>query len=181
MTTILRQKSYLGSVIEFRLTHYFVYGLVFSENKSLGDSLLMFSPKFADPIENIELLYQTPIRCKFLFFAKLVAQKKNADILRIVGQLRVDRIQKIDTRFRVSLEGLAGNSKWQILDEGTRTVVPFLTTETALLSDADLPNVDYIKQYYDADHYPWCAALTRKGATNFDTDQFELEMRRRLK
>lgn len=180
MVRVSLKKNHLGAVIAFKLPEYYVYGVVIDEDQNSGDSLLMFAPKFRTPLESLDDLYLTSIRCKFLFFYKLATLKRNRDVMSVAGRLDLGRLPPTDRRFRFILPLGTGHPKWQIRDEGTTTLTPVLTQELALLSDAVIPNLDYMRQYYDADYYPWSAPLTSRGPTNFDTKKFEETMRAQM-
>ncbi len=170
--------DHLGSVIEFRLKGYFVYGVVAGLDSMVGDTLVMFLPKFPDPIQGLDELSQTPIRCKFLFFSKVASAKQNSDLMRICGKLSNPGAYNFDERFRLSLAGISEGRKWQIIERKQRRVVDRLSEEMALLSDAEIPNVAYLQHYYDSDLFPWSAELTSRGATEFDPAEFERRMRK---
>jgi len=176
-----KKGKYLGAVIEFRLPGYFVYGCVTEENVQHGDTILMFAPKFKTQLTSPENLYAAPVRCKIQFGARYAKSKRFSDILGIIDHLDCNQLDTGDPRFRLSLAGISDGKKWQIIRGNQRQVVPYLTEETALLSDSGIPGIEYIRKYYDDDLYPWSAELTSRGATNFDPVNFERKMQRKLK
>jgi hypothetical protein len=172
--------SKLEAVIEFNFTTYYVYGVVIEEDESRGDSLLMFAPKYSSPLKELDTLYTAQLRCKFLVPVKHVVTKKNSDLLKFVGRLDIGKLPYVDHRYRVFLPVISDKGKWQIVDGEKRIVVPYLTPETAILSDSVMPNMEYIREYFDADYYPWSAALTSRGSINFDASDLEARMRRKI-
>ena len=175
------KKSYLGAVIEFRFPKWFVYGACIEENPRSGDIFLMFAPKYSGAIRTLDVLYDAPIRHKIKFSVAYARSRKNADILKIAGTIDIARLPSVDRRFRGDMSGISMRPCWQIIDGDQRTVVPYLTRETALLSEDGIPNHNFIADYYENDFYPWSAALLKRGPLNFDADAFEAEMRRRLR
>lgn len=180
MSTMFQKKSGVGDVIEFRPSNYYVYGVILVEDKARDDTVMMFTPKYESNIKNVGDLYLTPIRCIYRFFGKLARSAKNTDILKVVGKLDVSQFNPVDLRFRNSLAGISEGAKWQITNGDQRFVVPFLTIETAMLSDDGVPNMDYIREYYDSDFYPWSSELVSRGAIDFDAEEHERVQRRGL-
>ena len=176
----IMKRSHLGSVIEFRLPDYFVYGVVIEENPNIGDTLVMYAPKYKSPIRQISDLIDIPVRYNILFFAKLAASRKNRDLMKILGKLDIAQLPVVDKRFRLSLAGLSKDGKWQIIQGDIRKAIEVLTPDLALLSEGELPNLEAIREFYDLDYYPWSAALTSRGAVSFDPSEFESEQRRAL-
>ena len=174
------KKSEMGSVLEFRFPEYLIYGVCIAEDPEFGDTLAMYSRKFSSPISKIGDLVQEPIRYKILFFVRTARARKNADILRVVGQMDSTKLPGLDRRFRSNMTGIATQRCWHIVEDGVRTVVPFLTKETALLSSYGIPNMEFIRNTYDRDLYPWSAELLNRGPLNFDPVEFEAEMRAKL-
>lgn len=176
----IMKRSYLGSVIEFRLPDYFVYGVVIDENPSIGDTLIMFSPKYKSPIGQLSDLINIPIRYNIMFFTKIAASRKNRDLMQILGKLDIAQLPTVDKRFRLSLAGLSKGGKWQIIEGGSRKVIESLTPDLAFLSEGEIPNIEAIREFYDSDYYPWSAVLTSRGAVSFDPSEFESQQRRAL-
>ncbi|OYU40923.1 MAG: hypothetical protein CFE33_02270 [Pseudorhodobacter sp. PARRP1] len=175
----------LGWVIEFNLGNAFVYGVVVEEDDEDGDHIVMYSPLFESAVGDVGLLSKLPIRCKFKFFAKFAKSKRQSDILRVIGTMDVANRPMSDGKFRISLghrlsTGELMRGKWHILNGRDRVVVPVATEAIGCLSDADLPNLEYIKDYYERDLYPWSAVLTALGQTEFDPSDFEAKMRAKL-
>lgn len=173
-------RSELGSVIEFRFPEYLVYGVCIAEDAGSGDTLAMYARKFSSQISEIGDLAHEPVRYKILFSAKAARSRKNADILRNIGQMDPTKIPSLDRRFRSNMSGIASKPCWHVIENKARTVVPFLTKETALLSNYGIPNMEFIRNTYDRDLYPWSAELTSRGPVNFDPEAFEAEMRAKL-
>lgn len=174
------KRTYLGSVIEFRLTNYFVYGVVIAENPNIGDTVVMFAPKYKSPIGYLTDLIQAPIRYNILFFAKIAASTKNRDLMQILGKLDIVQLPTVDKRFRLSLAGLSKGGKWQIIEGDNRRVIESLTPDLAFLSEGEIPNIEAIREFYDSDYYPWSTALTSRGTVSFDPSEFENDQRRAL-
>ncbi|MDB5664481.1 hypothetical protein [Cypionkella sp.] len=175
----------LGWVIEFNMGNAFVYGVVVEEDNEGGDHMVMYRPSFERAVGDVGALSKLPIRCKFKFFAKFAKSKRQSDILRVIGTMDVASRPMSDGMFRVSLghrlhTGGLVRGKWQILNGKDRVVVPIATEAIGCLSDADLPNLEYIKDYYHRDLYPWSAVLTELGQTEFDPIDFEAKMRANL-
>lgn len=182
---VVSAASRLGWVIEFNLGDAFVYGVVVEEDNEHGDHMVMYRPLFQKALDDVDAISKLPIRCKFPFFAKLAKSKRQSDVLRVIGTMDVASRPMSDGMFRVSLghrlhTGELVRGKWQILNGKDRVVVPIATEAIGCLSDADLPNLEYIKDYYHRDLYPWSSVLTELGQTEFDPIEFEAKMRANL-
>lgn len=174
------KRSYIGSVIEFRLPNYFVYGVVVNENADGGDTIVMFAPKYTSQIETVEELYFAQIRYHILFFSKIAAAKRNQDVMRVLAKLEMSHLPKFDRRFRMCLAGISEGKKWQIVEGDSRSAIHELTPDLAHLSEGEIPNLEAIREFYDADYYPWSAALTSRGLISFDPEQMEAQKRQEL-
>lgn len=174
-------KSQIGNVIEFRLPDYLVYGVCIDEDSRRGDSVAMYARRFREPISSVRDLYDEPVRSKIRYFVRLANARKNADILRVVGKMDPEHFPIMDRRFRGDMSGISEGPCWQIIDGDQRSVVPYLTRETALLSSNGFPGIEVIRHIYDNDLYPWSAELLKRGPLNFDPDAFEAEMRAKLR
>lgn len=170
----------VGNVLEFRFPEYLVYGVCVAEDSQSGDVVAMYAKKFVSPLASVDELLREPIRETIQFVVKAARARKNKDILRIVGRMDRAQLPVLDLRFRSDMSGIATQPCWHIIEEGRRISVPFLTRETALLSEFGFPNMDFIRTTYDKDLYPWSAELLRRGPLNFDPDAFEAEMRAKL-
>jgi hypothetical protein len=174
-------KDTLGSVIEFRLLGYFVYGVVSKVDGQGGDTVILFEPKFKEPIHSVDELRELPTRCKILFATSRAASKRNRDVIRIVGKISNSESLDDEKRFRVFIPPAPGTDKgkWQMIEvDGTRRGVASLSEEMALLSDASFPDLGVLQFYYDEDLFPWSAAMTSRGATDFDPVEFEARIRK---
>jgi hypothetical protein len=173
-------RTEIGSVVEFRFPEYLVYGVCIDEDSQSGDTLAMYARKFILPISGVADLTGEPVRYKILFVVKSARARRNADILRIAGKMQLDELPKLDNRFRSNMSVIASVPCWHIVENKERTSVPFLTKETALLSNYGIPNMEMIKYVYDRDLYPWSAELLNRGPLDFDAETFEREMRLKL-
>lgn len=183
MAKIMQVKApRVGSVIEFNLGDYFVYGVTVKVDPVEGDSLLMFAPKIKTALLEVKSVIGLQVRNKFLFFTKLINTKQLKGSARAVSMLQGDDLPKDDGMFRLytgsypSPKGLL-KGKWQVISEGARAIHSTASEEIGRMSDASVPNLPYIKHYFDEDYYPWSAPLTGRGMTSFDPLDFEAKNR----
>lgn len=174
-------KESLGAVIEFRLPEYLVYGVCIEADALTGDVIAMYSDKFSIPVTDVADLHGSPIRHKIKFFVQVARSRKLSDVLRVIGMMDSARWPKMDSRFRFDMSGISNRPCWQIIDGKDRIVVPHLTEATAHLSEFEIPNLDYIRNYYDSDYYPWSASQVKRGPLDFDPDMLEKKMRATLR
>jgi hypothetical protein len=164
-------------VVEFKFPSYFVYGVCIEENARTGDRIAMYSRQFTEPLSKTEDLHGEAVREKICFVVNAAYSRKNADILRVIGKMDIAHLPELDRRFRSNMSGITEKPCWHMIEGDQRKIVPFLTRETAMLSQYGLPNMDFIRHTYDNDLYPWSAELLKRGPLDFDPDQFEAEMR----